>query len=190
MERLERRGRSEEKGVKLDYLDKLHNQHERWLVEKSTEWVVVLKLKRISPVWATTGVQHRYIKDSAVASSNTRSWWLLAARGTECNTALRSLVRLHFEKLKDVPVLQLDASVEFLSDREVREQFIAKVCWLTVQNIRKPHEGAVLMFETSFAFITVLSLVYWEVIAQAHRCSLIWCLMHFMFLKVTFLCTG
>lgn len=37
MERLERRGRAEEKGVKLDYLDKLHVQHERWLVEKSTE---------------------------------------------------------------------------------------------------------------------------------------------------------
>lgn len=39
MERLKRRGRAEEKEVKLDYLDKLHTQHERWLVEKSTEWV-------------------------------------------------------------------------------------------------------------------------------------------------------
>ncbi|XP_047447918.1 deoxyguanosine kinase, mitochondrial isoform X2 [Mugil cephalus] len=71
MERLERRGRAEEKGVKLDYLDKLHVQHERWLVEKSTE--------------------------------------------------------IHFENLKQIPVLQLDASVEFQSDPEVREQFITKV---------------------------------------------------------------
>lgn len=37
MERLQLRGRDEEKEVKLDYLDKLHVQHERWLVEKSTE---------------------------------------------------------------------------------------------------------------------------------------------------------
>ncbi|XP_070821444.1 deoxyguanosine kinase, mitochondrial [Chaetodon trifascialis] len=71
MERLQNRGRAEEKGVKLDYLDKLHVQHERWLVEKSTE--------------------------------------------------------IHFEKLKQIPVLQLDASVEFQRDPEVREQFITKV---------------------------------------------------------------
>ncbi|XP_029018168.1 deoxyguanosine kinase, mitochondrial isoform X2 [Betta splendens] len=71
MERLERRGRSEEIGVKLDYLNKLHIQHERWLVEKSTE--------------------------------------------------------LHFEKLKHIPVLQLDASVEFQADLEVRDQFLIKV---------------------------------------------------------------
>ncbi|XP_022077962.2 deoxyguanosine kinase, mitochondrial [Acanthochromis polyacanthus] len=71
MERLEKRGRAEEKGVKLDYLDKLHVQHERWLVEKSTE--------------------------------------------------------IHFEKLKQIPVLELDASVEFKSDPVVREQFITKV---------------------------------------------------------------
>ncbi|XP_061762596.1 deoxyguanosine kinase, mitochondrial isoform X2 [Nerophis ophidion] len=37
MERLERRGRPEEKTVELDYLNKLHQQHQRWLVEKSTE---------------------------------------------------------------------------------------------------------------------------------------------------------
>ncbi|XP_054466894.1 deoxyguanosine kinase, mitochondrial isoform X2 [Anoplopoma fimbria] len=71
MERLERRGRAEEKGVKLDYLDKLHVQHEKWLVEKSTE--------------------------------------------------------LHFEKLKQIPVLQLDASVEFQSEPEVQEEFITKM---------------------------------------------------------------
>ncbi|XP_034548559.1 deoxyguanosine kinase, mitochondrial isoform X2 [Notolabrus celidotus] len=71
MERLEHRGRAEEKEVKLDYLNKLHSQHERWLVEKSTE--------------------------------------------------------THFEKLKQIPVLQLDASVEFQRDPELREQFITKV---------------------------------------------------------------
>ncbi|KAM4577716.1 deoxyguanosine kinase, mitochondrial [Odontesthes bonariensis] len=71
MERLKRRGRSEEREVQLDYLDKLHVQHERWLVEKSTE--------------------------------------------------------IHFEKLKNIPVLQLDASVEFLTDPEVREQFVTQV---------------------------------------------------------------
>lgn len=71
MERLKLRGRAEEKEVSLDYLDKLHIQHEKWLVDKSTE--------------------------------------------------------LHFEKLKQIPVLQLDASVEFQRDPEVRDQFIAKV---------------------------------------------------------------
>ncbi|XP_068167449.1 deoxyguanosine kinase, mitochondrial [Antennarius striatus] len=71
MERLEHRGRAEEKGVQLDYLDKLDAQHQRWLVEKSTE--------------------------------------------------------IHFEKLKHVPVLQLDASVDFHNDPEVQEQFLTKV---------------------------------------------------------------
>lgn len=37
LERLQHRGRAEEEGVKLDYLEKLHVQHERWLIEKSTE---------------------------------------------------------------------------------------------------------------------------------------------------------
>ncbi|KPP58170.1 deoxyguanosine kinase, mitochondrial-like, partial [Scleropages formosus] len=37
LERLKRRDRDEEKGVKLDYLEKLHDQHENWLVNKSTE---------------------------------------------------------------------------------------------------------------------------------------------------------
>ncbi|XP_034026210.1 deoxyguanosine kinase, mitochondrial [Thalassophryne amazonica] len=71
MERLERRGRPEEKDVKLDYLDRLHLQHERWLVEKST--------------------------------------------------------KVHFEKMKQVPVLELDASVEFERDPEVQQHFLTKV---------------------------------------------------------------
>ncbi|KAM3867508.1 deoxyguanosine kinase, mitochondrial [Diretmus argenteus] len=71
MERLGSRGRSEEKGVKLEYLDKLHTQHERWLIEKST--------------------------------------------------------KLHFEKLNQIPVLALDASKEFESNPEVRDEFITKV---------------------------------------------------------------
>ncbi|XP_059910789.1 deoxycytidine kinase 2-like [Gadus macrocephalus] len=71
MERLGRRGRPEEGGVELDYLQKLHMQHERWLRERTTQ--------------------------------------------------------LHFEKLKHVPVLELDASVEFLSDQTVRDEFIVKV---------------------------------------------------------------
>uniref|UniRef100_A0A1A7XIB6 deoxyguanosine kinase n=2 Tax=Iconisemion striatum TaxID=60296 RepID=A0A1A7XIB6_9TELE len=71
MERLRRRGRPEENEVKLDYLDKLHAQHERWLVEKSTE--------------------------------------------------------IHFDKLRKIPVLLLDAGVEFQSDPDVQEQFITKV---------------------------------------------------------------
>ncbi|XP_014863399.1 PREDICTED: deoxyguanosine kinase, mitochondrial-like [Poecilia mexicana] len=37
MERLKSRGRPEEEGVKLDYLETLHRQHEKWLIEKSTE---------------------------------------------------------------------------------------------------------------------------------------------------------
>ena len=39
-----------------------------------------------------------------------------------------SVSRIHFERLKNIPVLQLDASVEFLMDPEVREQFVTKVC--------------------------------------------------------------
>ncbi|XP_053319537.1 deoxyguanosine kinase, mitochondrial-like isoform X2 [Spea bombifrons] len=36
-ERLQRRARKEEKTVQLDYLQKLHEQHENWLVEKTTD---------------------------------------------------------------------------------------------------------------------------------------------------------
>uniref|UniRef100_A0A3B4B842 deoxyguanosine kinase n=1 Tax=Periophthalmus magnuspinnatus TaxID=409849 RepID=A0A3B4B842_9GOBI len=37
MERLKIRARPEEQAVQQDYLDKLHAQHERWLLDKSTE---------------------------------------------------------------------------------------------------------------------------------------------------------
>ncbi|XP_075379728.1 deoxyguanosine kinase, mitochondrial isoform X2 [Mycteria americana] len=37
LERLRRRARSEEGGIQLGYLQQLHAQHERWLVEKTTE---------------------------------------------------------------------------------------------------------------------------------------------------------
>ncbi|KAJ7994306.1 hypothetical protein DPEC_G00264510 [Dallia pectoralis] len=71
LERLGRRGRTEEKGVQLDYLETLHTQHEEWLVEKSTQ--------------------------------------------------------LHFEHLTKVPVLVLDASLEFENDPEVQASFITQV---------------------------------------------------------------
>ncbi|KAG5840203.1 hypothetical protein ANANG_G00186350 [Anguilla anguilla] len=71
MHRLRKRGRAEEKEVELAYLEKLHTQHENWLVNKSTE--------------------------------------------------------LHFEHLKQVPVLVLDAGVEFERDVEVRERLLAQV---------------------------------------------------------------
>lgn len=38
-----------------------------------------------------------------------------------------SLFRIHFDKLKKIPVLHLDASVEFQSHPAVQEQFISKV---------------------------------------------------------------
>ncbi|NXA22668.1 DGUOK protein, partial [Ibidorhyncha struthersii] len=37
LERLRRRARSEEGGIQLGYLQQLHAQHERWLVEKTTQ---------------------------------------------------------------------------------------------------------------------------------------------------------
>ncbi|XP_018608376.2 deoxyguanosine kinase, mitochondrial [Scleropages formosus] len=71
LERLKRRDRDEEKGVKLDYLEKLHDQHENWLVNKSTE--------------------------------------------------------LHFEQLKQVPVLVLDTSGNFEEDEKVKNNLISQV---------------------------------------------------------------
>lgn len=58
--------------------------------------------------------------------SQQRVVWRLQAVGVTQRGSL-SLFRLHFEKLKQIPVLQLDASVEFQSDPDVREQFITKV---------------------------------------------------------------
>lgn len=71
MERLKIRGRPEEQEVQQDYLEKLHVQHDRWLLDKCTE--------------------------------------------------------VHFESLRRAPVLQLDASVEFISDPQVQHDYITKV---------------------------------------------------------------
>ncbi|XP_017571807.1 deoxyguanosine kinase, mitochondrial isoform X1 [Pygocentrus nattereri] len=71
MERLGKRGREEERGLQLDYLDTLHVQHENWLINKST--------------------------------------------------------KVHFDHLKNLPVLVLDAGLEFEKDPEVQARLIKEV---------------------------------------------------------------
>lgn len=100
-------------------------------------------------------------------------WWRSAACG-RCDAAQRSLFRLHFEKLKRIPVLELDASEEFQSDPEVQEEFIRKVFLFVVCLYKscpqvKPHKGLVPMLE-------VLHLhSVWS--KEMYLCCVIWCLM-------------
>ncbi|KAG7318512.1 hypothetical protein KOW79_018267 [Hemibagrus wyckioides] len=71
MERLRRRGREEEQGIQLDYLETLDKQHEHWLINKST--------------------------------------------------------KVHFDHLKNIPVLVLDGNLEFESDSQIQTKFLTEV---------------------------------------------------------------
>ncbi|GAA6109804.1 deoxyguanosine kinase, mitochondrial [Tachysurus ichikawai] len=71
MGRLRHRGREEEQGIQLDYLETLHKQHDNWLINKTT--------------------------------------------------------KVHFDHLKNIPVLVLDGSLEFESDSEMQTKFLTEV---------------------------------------------------------------
>ncbi len=93
-----------------------------------------------------------------------------------------SLFRVHFEKMKKIPVLQLDASVEFQSDSEVREQFISKVCSFISRRHNSCHAGD----DHMRALSSCLTPHLLSSQSQSQTCFLflIWCLMCLWFIAI------